>query len=69
MFESEQAYRFVKRITDAGGSVTFSTTTDTNGTTMEDEEVVLKFVNQQLDANAPASPYVRPEGAFLVGER
>lgn len=69
MFESEQAYRFVKTITDAGGSVTFSTTTDNNGTTMEDEEVVLKFVNQQLDANAPASPYIRPEGAFLVGER
>ena len=59
----------MKRITDAGGAVTFSTTTDTNGTTMEDEELVLKFLNQQLEANAPASAYVRPEGAFLVGER
>jgi hypothetical protein len=69
MFESQQAYRFVKRITDAGGAVTFSTTTDTDGTTMEDEELVLKFVNQQLQMNAPASEYVRPIGAFLVGEQ
>ena len=69
MFESQQAYRFVKRITDAGGAVTFSTTTDTDGTTMEDEELVLKFVNQKLQMNAPASEYVRPIGAFLVGEQ
>ncbi|WP_430934176.1 hypothetical protein [Saccharicrinis sp. 156] len=69
MFEGEQAYRFVKNITDAGGAVTFSTTTDTDGTTMEDEETVLKYVNQQLEANAAPSEYVRPEGAFLVGEK
>ncbi len=68
MFEGEQAYRFIKNITDAGGAVTFSTTTDTDGTTMEDEETVLKFVNQQLEANAAPSEYIRPEGAFLVGE-
>ncbi|RED46920.1 putative secreted protein (Por secretion system target) [Winogradskyella eximia] len=68
MYEGEQAYRFVKNITDAGGAVTFSTTTDTDGTTMEDEETVLKFVDQQLVANAAASQYVRPVGAFLVGE-
>ena len=68
MFEGEQAYRFVKNITDAGGAVTFSTTTDTDGTTMEDEETVLKYVDQQLAANAAASQYVRPLGAFLVGE-
>ena len=68
MFGGEQAYRFVKKIIDAGGSVTFSTTTDTDGTTMEDEEMVLKYVNQQLEAEAPPTPYVRPQGAFLVGE-
>lgn len=69
MFDGEQAFRFVKRITDAGGAVTFSTTTDTDGTTMEDEEAVLKYVNQQLAANEEPSKYVRPEGAFLVGEK
>ena len=68
MFGGEQAYRFVKRITDAGGAVTFSTTTDTDGTTMEDEETVLKYVNKQFEANEDATKYVRPEGAFLVGE-
>jgi hypothetical protein len=68
MFGGEQAYRFVKKIIDAGGSVTFSTTTDTDGTTMEDEETVLKYVNQQLEAEAPPIPYTRPQGAFLVGE-
>ena len=68
MFDNEQAYRFAKRITDAGGTVTFSTTTDTDGTTMEDEETILKYVDQQLTANATASEYVRPLGAFLVGE-
>ncbi|WP_139958824.1 T9SS type A sorting domain-containing protein [Flavicella sediminum] len=68
MFDDEQAYRFVKNITDAGGAVTFSTTTDTDGTTMEDEETVLKYVNQQLVANAAPGQYVRPVGAFLVGE-
>lgn len=68
MFNQEQAYRFVKNITDADGAVTFSTTTDTDGTTMEDEETVLKYVDQQLAANAAASQYIRPIGAFLVGE-
>ena len=69
MFNGEQAYRFVKNITDAGGAVTFSTTTDTDGTTMEDEETVLKYVDQQFKAKADPSEYVRPLGAFLVGEK
>jgi len=68
MFDGDQAYRFVKKITDAGGMVTFSTTTNTDGTTMEDEESVLKYVDQRFAANAAASKYVRPLGAFLVGE-
>jgi hypothetical protein len=69
MFDGEQAYRFVKRITDAGGSVTFSTTTDTDGTTMEDEENVLKYVDEQLSNGAIPTEYVRPEGAFLISEQ
>lgn len=68
MFDEVQAYRFVKNITDAGGAVTFSTTTNTDGTTMEDEETVLKYVDQQFAANATPLQYIRPLGAFLVGE-
>ncbi len=68
MFDGEQAYRFVKRITDAGGSVTFSNTTAIDGTTASDEVAVLTFVDQQFAINADVVPYVRPVGAFLVGE-
>lgn len=66
MFNEKQAYRFVKNIVDAGGAVTFSTTTDKDGTTMEDEEKILKFVNQQLKLNTTPSKYTRPKGASLV---
>ena len=68
MFDDEQAYRFAKRITDAGGSVTFSNTTATDGTTSEDEVEILTFMDQQFTINADATVYERPEGAFLVGE-
>ena len=68
MFDGEQAYRFVKRITDAGGAITFSTTTDNDGTTMEDEETVLKYVDAQLSSGANPTEYIRPVGAYLVGE-
>ncbi|QXP65547.1 T9SS type A sorting domain-containing protein [Polaribacter sp. AHE13PA] len=68
MFDNEQAYRFAKRITDAGGSVTFSNTTAKDGTTSEDEVEILTFMDQQFAINADATVYERPEGAFLVGE-
>jgi hypothetical protein len=69
MFDKEQAYRFVKNITDAGGAITFSTTTDTDGTTVEDEEEILKYVNDMLEEDyIDFTPYSRPEGAWLVGE-
>ena len=69
MFDKEQAYRFVKNITDGGGSITFSTTTNTDGTTMEDEEEVLIYVNQMMEENyTDFTPYSRPPGAYLVGE-
>ncbi|QDO92576.1 hypothetical protein FNB79_00785 [Formosa sediminum] len=68
MFKKEQAYRFVKNITDAGGAVTFSTTTDIDGTNMEDEENVLKYVDQQFKIKANPPKYIRPIGASLVGE-
>jgi hypothetical protein len=68
MFDKEQAYRFAKRITDAGGSVTFSNTTSTDGTTSGDEVEILTYMDQQFAINADATVYERPEGAFLVGE-
>ena len=68
LFDGEQAYRFVKNITDAGGTITFSNTTGTDGTNKKDEEAVLKYVDQQMLANAAPVKYTRPEGAYLVGE-
>jgi hypothetical protein len=68
MFDKEQAYRFAKRITDAGGSVTFSNTTSTDGTTSDDEVEILTYMDQQFAVNADATVYQRPAGAFLVGE-
>ncbi|KQC28679.1 discoidin domain-containing protein [Flagellimonas eckloniae] len=67
-YEEDQAYRFVKRITDAGGAITFSTTIGPGGIGPADEIRVLKHVDAQLAANADYVPYVRPAGAFLVGE-
>ena len=68
MFDNNQAYRFAKRITDAGGAVTFSNTTSTDGTTSDDEVEILEFINEQFELNADATVYERPLGAFLVGE-
>ena len=68
LFDNDQAYRFAKRITDAGGSVTFSNTTSRNGTTSADEVSILTFIDQQFTANAAAKVYERPLGAYLVGE-
>ncbi len=68
MYDKDQAYRFVKRIVDAGAAITFSTTITAGGLATPDEVEVLKHVSSQLAANADYVPYVRPEGAFLVGE-
>jgi len=51
------------------GAVTFSTTTDKDGTAMEDEEAVLKYVDRQLAAKANPSKYVRSLGACLVSKK
>ncbi|WP_298311730.1 carbohydrate-binding protein [uncultured Aquimarina sp.] len=68
MYDKDQAYRMVKRITSAGASITFSTTITNGGLAMPDEVEVLKHVNDQLEANADYVPYTRPEQAYLVGE-
>ncbi len=72
--DREQVYRFTRRITDASAGVTFASTTtdlgDKKGYMMADEMVLFKAVNDRL-AMMPLpdyEPYVRPEGAYLVGE-
>jgi len=68
VFSNEQAYRFAKRITDAGGSVTFSNTVLDDGTITSDEITVLEHINQEFEANNAHIEFVRPTGASLVGE-
>ncbi len=72
--ETEQAYRFTRRITDANAGLTFASTTtdlgDRKGYMMADEMAILKEINDRLAmVNVPDyEPYVRPDGAHLVGE-
>nr|WP_299069490.1 discoidin domain-containing protein [uncultured Allomuricauda sp.] len=84
LYDTEQAYRFVRRITDAGASVTWATTTDpgpldpdaaewgyeTAGHMMPDEMAIMKEINNRMLMSTKPDyvPYVRPAGAFLVGE-
>ncbi|WP_299248007.1 carbohydrate-binding protein [uncultured Aquimarina sp.] len=75
VFETEQAYRFVRRLTDVGAAVTWATTTTPNGGgneghMMADEMAIMKEINNRLLSTPKPDyvPYTRPEGAFLVGE-
>ena len=73
VFETEQAYRFVRRITDAGAAMAFATTTDNRvrrGHMMTDEMTIMKEIDRRLrmDPIPEYIPYTRPPGARLVGE-
>ena len=74
MFGIEDAYRFTKQLVNAGAGVTFATTINPSGSNqgymMPDEMEIMKEVNDRL-LSVPmpdCEPYVRPEGAYLVGE-
>ncbi|WP_178984316.1 T9SS type A sorting domain-containing protein [Winogradskyella helgolandensis] len=69
VFEVEQAYRFVRTLTDAGGTITYSTTI-TDGFITEDEMAIMQDINDRMVQTPKPDyiPYVRPEGAYLVGE-
>ena len=74
IFGIEDAYRFAKKIVNANAGVTFATTITPNGNNkgfmMSDEMAIMKEVNDRL-LSVPmpdCEPYVRPEGAYLVGE-
>jgi hypothetical protein len=73
VFGTEQAYRFVRRITDAGAAITFANTIDgveNPGHMMPDEMKIMKEINRrlQMDPMMEYIPYTRPAGAKLVGE-
>jgi len=69
VFEIEQAYRFTRKITDAGAGVTWSTT-QKQGFIRDDEmEIMLEIerrINRKRKINYEA--YERPEGAYLLDE-
>ena len=69
VFEVEQAYRFVRTLTDAGATITWSTTI-TDGFITDDEMAIMEDINDRmvLTPKPDYIPYVRPEGAYLVGE-
>ncbi|WP_298946195.1 T9SS type A sorting domain-containing protein [uncultured Polaribacter sp.] len=69
VFETEQAYRFVRTFTDALATMTWSTTI-TNGYISTDEMTIMQEVNNRMVQSPKPDfvPYARPEGAFLVGE-
>lgn len=74
MFDTEEAYRFVRRITDAGAAITFATTIQETepspGHMMADEMAIMKEINRRLLLNPLPDyvPYTRPDNASLVGE-
>lgn len=74
IFGIEDAYRFSKILIDANAGVTFATTVSNanadEGHMMADEMVIMQAINDRL-LSSPVpdfDPYVRPEGAYLVGE-
>ncbi len=69
MFDKEQAYRFVRTLTDSGCSITWGNT-NTNGFITPDEMDIMKEIDSRLRMKPMMNyePYQRPEGAKLVGE-
>lgn len=73
LFNTEQAYRFVKKVIDGGAAITFANTISkksNKGHIMADEMVIMKEINRRLELTdiPDVVPYSRPLGAFLVGE-
>ncbi|WP_299256610.1 T9SS type A sorting domain-containing protein [uncultured Aquimarina sp.] len=77
VFDTEQAYRFVRRITDYGGMITFANTNETPnlgdgdaGHMMSDEMDIMKEINRRMliDPKPDYVPYTRPADASFVDE-
>ncbi|TCS43294.1 hypothetical protein [Reinekea marinisedimentorum] len=69
VFETEQAYRFTRTITDAGAAMTWSNT-NLNGYMSDDEMLIMQEINDRMAQEPMESyeAYERPEGACLIGE-
>jgi len=69
VFEVEQAYRFVRDITDGGAAMTWSTT-QSKGYMTSDELDIMVEINDRMTQTPKASyaVYQRPEGAYLLSE-
>ena len=69
MFEVEQAYRFVRTVTDGGAAMTWSTT-QKNGYMPDDEMEIMIEINNRMTQTPKVDyeVYVRPEGAYLLSE-
>jgi len=65
VFEVEQAYRFTRRIYDAGASITWSTTQD-GGYMSTDEMQIMLEIQRRIENNEEYMPYERPNGAYLL---
>ena len=70
VFEVEQAYRFVRRITDGGAAMTWATT-QVNGKMKSDEMKIMAEINNRMSQKQKEDyqPYKRPKGASLVGSK
>lgn len=69
LFDTEQAYRFVRTVTDAGGAYSWSNTIK-EGAIPQEEFEIFKAIDERLK-QAPKPkyvPYKRPEGAALKVE-
>ena len=65
IFEIEQAYRFTRKITDAGAAMTWSTT-QKNGYMSIDEMEIMLEIESRINKNQSYEAYERPNGASLL---
>ena len=69
IFEVEQGYRFVRKITDGGAAMTWSTTQNRGYMSADEMEIMIEINDRMTQTpKADYEEYVRPEGAYLVGE-
>jgi len=68
VFEVEQAYRFTRRISDAGAAMTWSTTQN-RGYMSADEMAIMVEIENRIAHKQSFQPYQRPKGAYLLGEK
>lgn len=69
VFEVEQAYRFTRQITDAGATMTWSTTQDNGYMTADEMEIMVDIENRMTQLpKEDYEVYERPEGAYLLNE-